>query len=131
MTENHEPFEFKADPEKYRGMSAAQAQAAMVEDERRAINEHPAVVAARERMEERERAEKAEERRKANEARRQREADAEERWQEEYERRLRIWTASGGAESDFDTVWPELRHKLLLERVSGDEERKRHQSFSI
>jgi hypothetical protein len=111
--------EFKIDPEKYRGMSAAEAEAAMVEDEREFVNSHPAVVAARERIEEREREEKAEEKRKADEARRQREADAEERWQEEYERRQRIWTASGGAESDFDAAWPEIRHKLLMERVSG------------
>ncbi len=66
--------EFKIDPEKYRGMSAAEAEAAMAEDERRAINEHPAVVAAKERIEERERQERAEEREKAKEARRQRQA---------------------------------------------------------
>ena len=121
--------EFRIDQEKYRGMSPQEAQAAMAEDEREAINSHPAVVAARERLEEREREEAAEEKRQANEARRQREADAEEMWQSEYERRMMLWTASGGAESDFDAAWPEIRHKLLLERVSGDEDRRRRAAF--
>ena len=113
MTENHEPFEFKIDPEKYRGMSPEDAARAMEEDERQAINEHPAVVEALQRIEDQ-----------------KREAAAEERWQEEYERRLQMWTASGGAESDFDAAWPELRHKLLMERVSGDEERRMREAFA-
>lgn len=96
MSEDHKPFEFKIDPEKYRGMSAQEA---------------------------------TEEKRKANEARRKREADAEERWQEEYERRMMLWTASGGAESDFDAAWPEIRHKLFVERVSGDEARRQRAAF--
>ena len=130
MTENHEPFEFKIDPEKYRGMSPEEMARAMEEDERQAINEHPAVVAAVEAMEERKREEAAEERRQANEARRQREAAAEEAWQDEYERRLRVWTAHGGAESDFDAAWPELRRKILLERVEGAEERRTREAFA-
>ena len=76
MTENHEPFEFKIDPEKYRGMSPEDAAWAMEEDERKAINEHPAVVAAREALEERKREEEAEERRQAEQARQQREREA-------------------------------------------------------
>ena len=122
--------EFKIDPEKYRGMSPEDAARAMEEDERRAIAEHPAVVEALQRIEDQKQEAAAEERRQANEARRQREADAEERWQEEYERRLQMWTASGGAESDFDAAWPELRHKLLMERVSGDEERRMREAFA-
>ena len=83
-------------------MSPEDAARAMEEDERKAINEHPAVVEALQRIEDQKRKAAAEERRKANEARRQREADAEERWQDEYERRRQMWTASGGgAESDF------------------------------
>ena len=130
MTENHEPFVFKIDPEKYRGMSPEDAARAMEADERKAINEHPAVLDALERIEDRKREAEAEERRKANEARRQREAEAEERWQDEYERRLRVWIAHGGAESDFDAAWPELRRKILLERVEGAEERRMREAFA-
>ena len=121
--------EHKIDPEKYRGMSPEEAARAMAEDEREFINSHPGVVATRERIEEQEREEKAEERRKAEEARRQREADAEEMWQSEYERRMMLWTASGGAESDFDAAWPEIRRGLLMERVVGDEEHRRRAAF--
>jgi hypothetical protein len=57
----------------------------MAEDEREFINSHPAVVVARERIEDRQR----------------REREARERWREEYDRRMRIWVAGGGAESEF------------------------------
>ncbi|HZY64632.1 MAG: hypothetical protein M3N10_07095 [Actinomycetota bacterium] len=57
--------------------------------------------------------------------------DAKAAWAEEYDRRLRIWVANGGAESEFDRVWPDLKHQILMERVSGDEERKRRQAFSV
>lgn len=127
MTENHEPI----DPTKYAGMSQQEAAAAMEADRIKAINEDPRTIAALQAVEERQAAERAEERRQEDEARRQRELDAKAAWAEEYDRRLQIWVANGGAESDFDAAWPDLKHRILMERVSGDEERKRHQAFSI
>lgn len=57
--------------------------------------------------------------------------DAKAAWAEEYDRRLRIWVANGGAESEFEQVWPDLKHQIFMECVSGDEERKRRQAFSV
>jgi len=122
--------EHKIDPERYKGMSAQDADRAMQEDEREALNQHPAVVAAREAMAEREREQEAEERRRAEEARQQRERDAEERWEQERTRRRNLWIAGGGAESEFDSAWPEIKRQLLMERVSGAEERRRRKAFA-
>ena len=124
------PVEHKIDPEKYRGMSLHEARLAEEEDRRRAINEDPRTIAALQAVEERQAAERAEERRQENEARKQRELDAKAAWAEEYDRRLQLWVASGGAESDFDAAWPDLKHQILMERVSGDEERREREAFS-
>ena len=125
------PVEHKIDPEKYRSMSLHEARLAEEEDRRRAINEDPRTQAILRDMEKRQTAERAEVRRQEDEARRQRELDAKAAWAEEYDRRLMLWVANGGAESEFDRVWPELKHQILMERVSGDEERRRRQAFSV
>lgn len=75
------------------------------------------------------RAGRAEEQRKAQEARKQREQEAAQGWEEEYRRRRDLWVVNGGAESEFDEVWPDLKRQILMERVSGAEERKRREAF--
>ncbi len=123
-------MEHKIDPSRYAGMSPQDAERAMMEDRRRAIAEDPATVAAREAMAEREREEEAEERERAEEARQRREREAATRWKEERMRRRNLWIAGGGAESEFDSAWPEIKRQLLLERVSGVEERRRREAFA-
>ncbi len=122
--------ERKIDPMKYAGMSPQDAERAMMEDRRRAIAEDPRTVAALQAVEDREREALFEERERAEEARQRREREAAARWEEERTRRRNLWIAGGGAESEFDSAWPEIKDRLLMERVSGAEERRRREAFA-
>ncbi len=122
--------EYKIDPMKYAGLDPQDAERAMEEDRRRAIAEDPRTVALLQAVEERKRAEEAEERERAEEARQKREREAAARWEEERTRRRDLWIAGGGAESEFDSAWPEIKDRLLMERVSGAEERRMREAFA-
>lgn len=129
MTE-HQQIEFKIDPEKYRGMTPYEAERAKEQDRRSAIAADPGVRQVKRETEERQRAQEAEERRQAEADRKRREQDAAQAWEEEYQRRRSLWIAGGGADSEFDELWPEVKRQILMERVSGAEERRRREAFA-
>lgn len=81
------PLEVKIDPDKYRVMTFFEAQRAMQEDRRRAMEEGPRTQAVLRDMKERERSRQAEEENRAEGERRRREAEAAKGWEEERARR--------------------------------------------
>lgn len=123
MSEEYDPtpFEFRPNPDNYRGMSREEAKRQMEEDERRAINEDPRTKAGFARLDRWVAEQEAEEKRLGEEERREREAEAAAEWEREKEHRRRLWVGAGGAESEFEEAWPELRKGLLMERMFAAE----------
>src|SRR5918994_7230542 len=81
-------FEFKIDPNKYRGLSLEEARRAMAEDERRAINEDPRTRAFVRNMERREQARQAEQQRLIEEDRHRQRAEVTAALEDERQQRL-------------------------------------------
>lgn len=121
--------EHKIDPNKYKGMSLEEARRAMVEDEREALANDPRTIAAARSAERYERERQGEQQRQADEARRQEQAQAAAEWEKEKQRRLLIWIASGGTEAEFDRAWPQLKERLLSERVDAFEREREETAF--
>jgi hypothetical protein len=127
----YDVMEFKIDPEKYAGMSRAEAEAQMEEDRRRAINEDPRTVESFRAIDQWAAKQEAEERRQAEEARRHREAEAAAQWEEEKQSRKQQWVEAGGTEGEFEVAWPEIRKGLLMERMFVAEHEREAKSADV
>jgi hypothetical protein len=123
-------FEFKIDPNKYRGLSLEEARRAMAEDERRAINEDPRTRAFVRNMERREQERQAEQQRLIEEDRHRQRAEVAAALEDERQQRLRIWIARGGTEPGFAEAWPGMLQKILTERTEAAAAEREREAFT-